>query len=156
MLSLVTVSPVMTAFHSCCLSHHVFWPSKPLAGLGRNWNRYILTMLTWNHRDSTPLSAAPRAPNGYKTQHSLSAVAVNHLKKARGEIWPKRSEEETTQKTTKMRTKSSQRINLKKKINSQIKKPHLKMIPIKDNRIYVTCVYRERFRVIRKKKMMVQ
>ena len=32
MLSLVTVSPVITAFHSCCLSHHVFdqvnhWPS---------------------------------------------------------------------------------------------------------------------------------
>ena len=31
MLSLVTVSPVITAFHSCCLSHHVFdqvnlWP----------------------------------------------------------------------------------------------------------------------------------
>ena len=32
MLSLVTVSPVFTAFHSCCLSHHVFdqvnlWPA---------------------------------------------------------------------------------------------------------------------------------
>ena len=32
MLSLVTVSPVITAFHSCCLSHHVFdqvnlWPA---------------------------------------------------------------------------------------------------------------------------------
>ena len=39
-----------------------FWPSKPLAGLGRNWNSYLLTMLTWNRRDSTPLSAAPRAP----------------------------------------------------------------------------------------------
>ena len=25
MLSLVTVSPVITAFHSCCLSHHVFF-----------------------------------------------------------------------------------------------------------------------------------
>ena len=69
MLSLVTVSPVITAFHSCCLSHHVFfcfffWPSKPLVGLGRIWNRYLLTMLTWNRRDSTPLSAAPRAPKG--------------------------------------------------------------------------------------------
>ena len=39
-----------------------FWPSKPLAGLGRIWNRYLLTMLTWNRRDSMPLSAAPRAP----------------------------------------------------------------------------------------------
>ncbi len=28
---------------------------------------------------------------GYKTSF-LSKVAVNHLKKARGEIWPKRSE----------------------------------------------------------------
>ena len=32
MLSLVTVTPVITAFHSCCLSHHVFdqvklWPA---------------------------------------------------------------------------------------------------------------------------------
>ena len=33
---------------------------------------------------------------GYKTQHSYSEVAVNHLKKAKGEIWPKRSEKETT------------------------------------------------------------
>ena len=33
MLSLVTVSPVIAAFHSCCLSHHVFdqvnlWPAR--------------------------------------------------------------------------------------------------------------------------------
>ena len=27
-------------------------------------NCYLLTMLTWNSRDSTPLSAAPRAPKG--------------------------------------------------------------------------------------------
>ena len=27
MLSLVTVSPVITAFHRCCLSHHIFWPA---------------------------------------------------------------------------------------------------------------------------------
>ena len=31
-----------------------FWPSKPMAGLGRIWNRYLLTMLTWNRRDLTP------------------------------------------------------------------------------------------------------
>ena len=60
MLSLVTVSPVITAFHSCCLSHQVFDQVKSLAGLGRIWNRSLLTMLTWNRRDSTPLSAAPR------------------------------------------------------------------------------------------------
>ena len=63
MMSLVTVFPVITAFHSCCpIAPRFFWPSKPLAGLGRIWNRYLLTMLTWNHRDSVPLSAAPRAP----------------------------------------------------------------------------------------------
>ena len=33
MMSLVTVSPVITAFHSCCVSHHVFdevnlWPAR--------------------------------------------------------------------------------------------------------------------------------
>ena len=38
----------------------------------------------------------------------LSEVAVNHLKKARGEIWPKRSERRNNTKTTKMRTKSPQ------------------------------------------------
>ena len=32
MMSLVTVFPVITAFHSCCLSHHIFdqvklWPA---------------------------------------------------------------------------------------------------------------------------------
>ena len=80
MLSLVTVSPVITAFHSCCLSHHVFffffffWPSKPLSGLGRIWNRYLLTMLTWNHRDSTPLSAAPRIKKNYQDEDKKSAL----------------------------------------------------------------------------------
>ena len=64
MQSLVTVSPVITAFHSCCLSHHVFdqvnlWP----AWVGFE-TVYLLTMLTWNRRDSTPLSAASRAPKG--------------------------------------------------------------------------------------------
>ena len=84
MLSLVTVSPVITAFHSCCLSHHVFDQQNLLpAWIGIE----TMTMLTWNHRDSTSLSAAPRARKS----------AIN------------------------------------KKINSHIKKPHLKMIPIKDN-----------------------
>ena len=35
---------------------------------------------------------------GYKTQHYYPRSRLNHLKKARGEIWPKPSEEETTQK----------------------------------------------------------
>ena len=93
-----------------------FWPSKPLAGLGTNWNRYLLTILTWNRRDSTPLSASPRAPSvpgeycqkiavsiptqvdQRFTQHSYPRSRLNHLKQARGKIWPKRSEEETTHK----------------------------------------------------------
>ena len=66
---------------------------------------------------------------GYKTQHSYPRSWLNHLKKARGEIWPKRSERRNNTKTSKMRTESA----INKKINSQIKKPHLKMIPIKDN-----------------------
>ena len=47
---------------------------------------------------------------GIRLQDSafLSEVAVNHLKKARGEIWPKRSERRNNTKTTKMRTKSPQ------------------------------------------------
>ena len=60
MLSLVTVSPVITAFHNCCLSHHVFdqvnlW----LAWVGFE-TAIFWQCLTWNRRDSTPLSAAPR------------------------------------------------------------------------------------------------
>ena len=45
----------------------------------------------------------------------------------------KRSEEETTHKNYLDEDKKSA---INKKINSQIKKPHLKMIPIKDNQHY--------------------
>ena len=61
----------------------------------------------------------------------LSEVAVNPLKKARGEIWPRHSEKETTQNYQDEDKKSV--INKKYK-KFQIKKPHLKMIPIKDNK----------------------
>ena len=37
MLSLVTVSPVITAFHSCCLSHHVFDLRGPWRSGKRRW-----------------------------------------------------------------------------------------------------------------------
>ena len=44
-----------------------------------------------------------------KSAAPLSDVAVNHLKKAKGEIWPKRNERRNNiKKTTKMRTKSPQ------------------------------------------------
>ena len=72
---------------------------------------------------------------GYKTQHSYRRSRLNHLKKARGDIWPKRSEEETTQKKTYQDEDKKSVIN--KKINFQIKKPHLKMIPIKDKNPFV-------------------
>ena len=98
-----------------------------MAGLGRIWNRYRLTMLTWNRRDSTPLSAAPRA------QASLSEVAVNRLKKARGEIWPKRSERRDNTKTTMMRTKSPQQT----KINSH----YMNVSHIHVWACYMTCGY---------------
>ena len=48
-----------------------FWPSKPLTGLGRIWNRYLLTMLTRNRRDSKPLSATLRIFWSYKSLSGL-------------------------------------------------------------------------------------
>ena len=42
MLNLVTVSPVIIPQLLSIAPR--FWPSKPLAGLGRIWNRYLLTM----------------------------------------------------------------------------------------------------------------
>ena len=68
MLSLVTVSPVITAFHSCCLSHQVF----DQVNLWLAWVGFV----------------------------GFTEVAVNHLKKARGEIWPKRSERRNNTKKT--------------------------------------------------------
>ena len=82
MLILVTVSPVITAFHSCCLLHHVFRPSKPLTGLGRNWNRYLLTMLTWNGRDSTPLTAAQKKDNSQFSHDIMFPFRLIFLEKA--------------------------------------------------------------------------
>ena len=80
-MSLVTVSPVITAFHSCCLSQ--LWTTTMK---GSNY---------WGY--------------GLQDSSFLSEVAVNHLKKAIGEISPKRSERRNnTKKTTKMRTKSPQ------------------------------------------------
>ena len=46
-------------------------------------------------------------------------------------IWPKRSERRNNTKTTKMRKKVRNKW-IKKKINSQIKKPHLKWFQLKD------------------------
>ena len=96
MLSLVTVSPVITAFQNCCLSHNVFdqvnlWP----AWVG------IETAIFWQC-----------SPGTVETQR----------------LYPLRHGS---------------------RINSQIKKPHLKMIPIKDNPkmcleiTYLICMYKK-------------
>ena len=93
MMSLVTVSPVITAFHSCCLSHHVFdqvnlWP----AWVG------IETAIFWQC-----------SPGTVETQRLYQHKNYQDEEK---------------------------KVRNKQKINSQIKKPHLKMIPIKDNYLY--------------------
>ena len=91
MLSLVTVSPVITAFHSCCLSHHVFdqvnlWPA---------WVGFEIAIF-WQY-----------SPGTIETQR-LYPLRHGHLKKARGEIWPIHSEkEETTQKLPRWGQKAS-------------------------------------------------
>ena len=78
-MSLVTVFPVITAFHSCCLSHHVFdqvnlWPA---------WVGFE-TAILWQCSPGTveTLSAAKRAPKGdqgwifWSYKSFLSEVAV--------------------------------------------------------------------------------
>ena len=111
MLSLVTVSPVITAFHSC-LSHHLFdqvnlWPA---------WVGFE-TAVFWQC-----------SPGTVETQR---LYPLRHGKKETTQKLPRwgQKERRNNTKTSKMRTKSPQKI----KINSQIKNPHLKMIPIKDS-----------------------
>ena len=87
MMSLVTVFPVITAFHSCCLSHHLFnqinfWPA---------WVGFE-TAIFWQC-----------TPGTVETQH----------------LYPLRYGQDKDKKSV---------IN---KNNSQIKKPHLKMIQLK-------------------------
>ena len=94
MLSLVTVSPVITAFRSCCLSHHVFdqvnlWPAWVGSETAIFWQCSPGTIET---QRLYPLRHGPRRLTSYSRSAFLSEVAVNHLKKARGEIWPKHSE----------------------------------------------------------------
>ena len=149
MLSLVTLSPVITAFHSCCLSHHVFdqvnlWPAwagietaifwhcspgtvetqrlyplrhgprraindgfflsyKSLSGLPEsgpyrifvldfNWNHFEMRLLNLRINFYLLQTLCPHLSCFFFVFCFLSEVAVNHLKKARDEIWPKRSE----------------------------------------------------------------
>ena len=68
--------------------------------------------------------------HGYKTQNSYSRSRLNHLKKARGEIWPKCSEEETTHKNYRDEDKKSA---MKIKLILRLRRLISKMIPIKEN-----------------------
>ena len=67
---------------------------------------------------------------GIRLQDSafLSEVAVNHLKKARGEIWPKRSEK----KHKKIDYQDDDKIN-KKQLILRLRSLISKRIPNKDN-----------------------
>ena len=91
MMSLVTVSPVITAFHSCSLSHHVFgqvnlWPA---------WVGFE-TAIFWQCSPGTV-----ETQRLYPLRHGPRGRGKNHLKKARGEIWPKRSERRNNTKNKK-------------------------------------------------------
>ena len=149
MLSLVTIFPVITAFHSCCLSHHVFFGTDPTleeqtriyktkksilvrpfgarvaADRGVESLRFLVSIVRRERFQILPKPARGlfvkkrgAIDNNYGRQKLLgirlqdsaflSEVAVNHPKKARGEIWPKRCERRNNTKTTKMRTKSPQ------------------------------------------------
>ena len=82
MISLVTVFPVITAFHSCCLSHHVFdqvnlWPA---------WVGFE-TAIFWQCSLGTV-----ETERIYPLRHGPRRSRKNHLKKARREMWLKRSE----------------------------------------------------------------
>ena len=114
-LSLVTISPVITAFHSCCLSHHIFdqvnlWPA---------WVGFE-TAIFWQCSPGTVETqhlylrrhGARRAIKveflGFINPIICSPYLVFHSR-VRTEfvivfIWPKRSEK-NNRKTTKMRTK---------------------------------------------------
>ena len=82
MMSLVIVFPVITAFHSCCLSYHVF----DQVNLWLAWVRFE-TAIFWQCSPGTV-----ETQRLYPLCHGPRGHGKNHLKKARSEIWSKRSE----------------------------------------------------------------
>ena len=119
-----------------------FWPSKPLASLGRIWNRYLLTMLTWNRGDSTPLSAAPRVPKCDRQQLWKALITGDTVTRLSIPIQGRGKSPEEGQRWNLAETLWKKKQHsiyqdedknsaINKKINSQIKKTHLEMIPIK-------------------------
>ena len=112
MLSLVSVSPVITAFHSCCLSHHVFVTKYTSSVPGEHCQKIAVSnptqvgqRYTWSQKRGAIL--------GIRLQDSafLSEVAVKSPEEGQREFSRNVVKEETTQKTTKMRGKSPQKIN---------------------------------------------
>ena len=108
-MSLVTESPVITAFHSCCLSHHVFdqvnlWPA---------WVGFE-TAIFWQCSPGTVETQRlypPRDP--ILLTFAIKLLMTGIPIRGHGKITWRRPEvkfgrnvvkEETTQKTTKMRT----------------------------------------------------
>ena len=116
MLCLVTVSPVITAFHSCCLSHHVFdqvnlWPAEHCQKIAVSNPTQAGQRFTWSKTwcDRQQLWKA------VITGDTVTRLSIPI--RGRGKITWRRTEvkfgrnivkEETTQKTTKMRKKSPQ------------------------------------------------
>ena len=123
LLSLVTVSPVITAFHSCCLLHHVF----DQVNLWLAWVGFETTIF-WQCSPGTvetqrlyPLRHGPRKVDqgwifwSYKSLSGLLEsgpyrifVLVFNWRRPEVKFGRNVVKEETTQKTTKMRTKSPQ------------------------------------------------
>ena len=113
MLSLVTVSLVITAFHSYCLSHHVF----DLVNLWLAWVGFE-TAIFWQCSPGTvetqrlyPLRHGPRR-----------AIKVGFFGLINPIIC---SERRNNTKTTKMRTKSQSKVNrIQSKVNRILQTPH--------------------------------
>ena len=83
MLSLVTVSPVITAFHSCCLSHHVF----DQVNLWLAWVRFE-TAIFWQCSPGTvetqrlyPLRHGPRVFSSTQLNFGWQLTLFNTLAK---------------------------------------------------------------------------
>ena len=118
MLSLVTVSPVITAFHSCGLSHHVFdqvnlWPA---------WVGFE-TASDNAHLEPKRLNASIRCAT---IKDGIFGLINPYL------VFQSRVRTEFFLFFFFVLVFNWNHFEMRLFINSQIKKPHLKMIPIKD------------------------
>ena len=119
MLSLVTVFQVITAFHSCCLSHHVF----DQVNLGPAWVG-IETAIFWQCSPGTvetqrlyPLRHGPRRAIKARIFGLINPIICSPYLVFRSRV----------------RTEFVIVFNWNHFEMRLLEKPHLKMIPIKDN-----------------------